>query len=85
MGKDSDVFEGVDRKTGEKKWDATRVDLFFGSHPELRAISELYGSNAMKDRFVKDFVKTWHKLMMLDRFDLKAGSASGQTKAQPHL
>ncbi|TKX26955.1 catalase-peroxidase [Elsinoe australis] len=66
-----EIFEGVDRKTGEKKWTATRNDLVFGSHPELRAISEVYGSSTGKDRFVKDFVNVWDKVMNNDRFELK--------------
>jgi catalase-peroxidase len=69
---DSDVYEGTDRKTGEKKWTATRVDLVFGSHAELRAVAEVYAQSDSKDKFVKDFVKAWDKVMNLDRFDLKA-------------
>ena len=65
-----DLYEGRDRKTGELKWTATRVDLIFGSHAELRAISEVYGSSDGKEKFVKDFVKAWNKVMNLDRFDL---------------
>ncbi|PTX44812.1 catalase-peroxidase [Christiangramia gaetbulicola] len=64
-------FEGSDRKTGERKWNATRVDLIFGSNSELRAISEVYGTSDGKEKFVKDFVKAWDKVMNLDRFDLK--------------
>ncbi|CAF9918872.1 hypothetical protein IMSHALPRED_004456 [Imshaugia aleurites] len=69
-GADGEVFEGVDRKTGEKKWTATRADLVFGSHAELRAIAEVYGSADGQERFVKDFVAAWDKVMNLDRFDL---------------
>ncbi|OIW26688.1 catalase-peroxidase [Coniochaeta ligniaria NRRL 30616] len=69
---DSDVYVGTDRKTGEKKWTATRVDLVFGSHAELRAVSEIYAQSDSKDKFVKDFVKAWDKVMNLDRFDLRA-------------
>lgn len=65
-----DVFEGRDRKTGEVKWTGTRVDLIFGSNSELRAIAEVYGSSDSKEKFVKDFVKAWDKVMNLDRFDL---------------
>jgi catalase-peroxidase len=65
------LFEGRDRKTGELKWTGTRVDLIFGSNSELRAIAEVYASSDAKDKFVKDFVKAWHKVMNLDRFDLK--------------
>jgi len=65
------VFEAFDRKTGELKWKATSVDLMFGSSSELRAVSEVYASNDAKEKFAKDFVKTWAKVMNLDRFDLK--------------
>ncbi|WP_439882724.1 catalase/peroxidase HPI [Pontibacter sp. MBLB2868] len=64
-------FEGRDRKTGEVKWTGTRVDLIFGSNSELRAISEVYACSDANERFVKDFVKAWNKVMNLDRFDLK--------------
>jgi len=64
------LFEGRDRKTGEVKWTGTRVDLIFGSNSELRALSEVYGCEDGKEKFVKDFVKTWNKVMNLDRFDL---------------
>ncbi len=67
---DEEVFEGRDRKTGEVKWTGTRVDLIFGSNSELRALAEVYGCNDAKDKFVKDFVKAWDKVMNLDRFDL---------------
>lgn len=66
-----DLFEGTDRKTGEKKWTATRADLVFGSHAELRAIAEIYGSSDSQEKFVKDFVAVWDKVANLDRFDLK--------------
>jgi catalase-peroxidase len=65
------LYEGIDRKTGEKKWTATPVDLIFGSHSELRAIAEIYASEDGKQKFVADFVNAWNKVMMLDRFDLK--------------
>ncbi|MBO0765584.1 MAG: catalase-peroxidase, partial [Hyphomicrobiaceae bacterium] len=65
-----DVFEGRDRKTGALKWTATRVDLVFGSNSQLRAIAEVYGQDDAKDRFVRDFVAAWAKVMNLDRFDL---------------
>jgi catalase-peroxidase len=64
-------FEGRDRRTAEVKWTGTRVDLIFGSNSELRAISEFYACNDSQERFVKDFVKAWNKVMNLDRFDLK--------------
>jgi len=65
-----DVFEGRDRRTGEVKWTATRVDLVFGSNSQLRAIAEVYGSADANEKFVKDFVAAWTKVMNLDRFDL---------------
>ncbi|MEL7270327.1 MAG: catalase/peroxidase HPI [Bacteroidota bacterium] len=67
---DDEVFEGRDRATGDLKWTATRVDLIFGSNTELRAIAEVYGASDAKEKFVKDFVKAWDKVMNLDRFDL---------------
>ncbi len=67
----NDVFEGRDRKTGEIKWTATRADLIFGSNSELRAVAEVYGCADAQAKFVKDFVAAWHKVMNLDRFDLK--------------
>lgn len=65
-----DVFEGRSRTTGELKWTATRVDLIFGSNSELRAIAEVYGCEDSQEKFVKDFVGAWNKVMNLDRFDL---------------
>ncbi len=65
-----DVFEGRDRKTGELKWTGTRVDLIFGSHSQLRALAEVYGSSDAQDKFVHDFVAAWSKVMNLDRFDV---------------
>ena len=64
------VYEGRDRKTAEVKWTATRVDLIFGSHSQLRAIAEVYACADSKEKFVKDFVAAWSKVMDLDRFDL---------------
>ena len=64
------VFEGRDRKTGEVKWTGTRVDLIFGSNSELRALAEVFASSDAKEKFVKDFVAAWNKVMNLDRFDL---------------
>lgn len=64
------VFEGRDRATGELKWTGTRVDLIFGSNSELRAIAEVYGCADAQDKFMKDFVAAWSKVMNLDRFDL---------------
>ncbi|MCH4551449.1 catalase/peroxidase HPI [Aestuariibaculum lutulentum] len=63
-------FQGLDRATGEVKYTATRADLIFGSNSELRALAELYASSDSKEKFVKDFVKAWEKVMKLDRFDL---------------
>lgn len=65
-----DVFEGRDRKTGEVKWTATRVDLIFGSNSELRALAEVYGCGDGKEKFVQDFVAAWNKVMNFDRFEL---------------
>jgi catalase-peroxidase len=64
------VYEGRDRKTRQVKWTATRVDLIFGSHSQLRALAEVYGCSDSKDKFVKDFVAAWNKVMNADRFDL---------------
>ncbi len=68
---DNEAFEGRDRKTGQVKWTGSRVDLVFGSHAQLRALSEVYGSSDGQAKFVKDFVAAWVKVMELDRFDLK--------------
>ncbi|AMW06982.1 hydroperoxidase [Gemmatimonas phototrophica] len=65
-----DVFEGRDRVTGDVKWTATRVDLIFGSHSELRALAEVYAQDDAKEKFVHDFVSAWTKVMNADRFDL---------------
>jgi len=65
-----DVFEGRDRATGELKWTGTRVDLIFGSNAQLRAVAEVYGSADGQQKFVRDFVAAWNKVMNLDRFDL---------------
>ena len=70
VSKDEDVFEGSDRKTGEKKWTGTRVDLIFGSNSQLRALAEAYGCSDAQEKFVHDFVAAWIKVMNLDRFDL---------------
>jgi catalase-peroxidase len=65
-----DLFEGRDRKAGEVKWTATRVDLIFGSNSELRALAEVYACEDAKEKFIHDFVAAWNKVMNLDRFDL---------------
>lgn len=67
-----DVYEGSDRKTGAAKWTGTRADLVFGSNSILRALAEVYASGDAKEKFVKDFVAAWTKVMNLDRFDLKS-------------
>ncbi|MFE3640719.1 catalase/peroxidase HPI [Streptomyces sp. NPDC059169] len=68
---DADVFEGRDVATGEVKWTASAVDLVFGSHSQLRALSEVYASADAGEKFVRDFVAAWDKVMNLDRFDLR--------------
>jgi catalase-peroxidase len=64
------VFEGRDRKSGDLKWTATRCDLIFGSHSQLRALAEVYAANDAKEKFARDFIAAWNKVMNLDRFDL---------------
>jgi catalase-peroxidase len=64
------LFDGLSRETGEIKWTATRVDLIFGSNSQLRALSEVYAAEDAKEKFVKDFVRAWVKVMELDRFEL---------------
>ena len=65
------LFEGKDRKSGEVKWTASRMDLVFGSNSQLRAVAEVYGAADAQEKFVTDFITAWDKVMMLDRFDLK--------------
>jgi len=65
------VFEGRDRKTGEARWTGTRVDLIFGSNAQLRSLAEVYASADGHEKFVRDFVAAWTKVMNLDRFDLR--------------
>ena len=65
-----ETFEGRNAATGEVIWTASRADLVFGSNSELRALAEVYGSADSKEKFVRDFVAAWDKVMMLDRFDL---------------
>lgn len=69
--KDANLFVGIDRKTKEEKWTATRFDLIFGSNSQLRALVEIYASSDSKEKFLKDFVKVWNKVMNADRFDLQ--------------
>lgn len=68
---EAEVFEGKDRKTGALKWTASRVDLVFGSNSQLRALAEVYAQHDNKQKFVRDFVTAWNKVMNADRFDLK--------------
>ncbi|CAN5469568.1 catalase/peroxidase HPI [soil metagenome] len=70
IGEHDDLFESRDRKSGDVRWTATRVDLVFGSNSQLRALSEVYGQDDHSDKFVHDFVAAWDKVMNLDRFDL---------------
>ncbi len=67
---DPDLFEGRDRATGELKWNATRVDLVFGSNSQLRALAEVYAGDDAREKFARDFIAAWNKVMNLDRFDL---------------
>jgi catalase-peroxidase len=71
IDEEGEAFEGLDRKTGERKWTGTRVDLVFGANSQLRAIAEVYAQDDAKEKFVRDFVAAWNKVMELDRFDLK--------------
>ncbi|MGH3002451.1 MAG: catalase/peroxidase HPI, partial [Gaiellaceae bacterium] len=64
------LYEGRDRSTGELRWTATAVDLVFGSHSQLRALAEVYASDDAGEKFVRDFVAAWDKVMNLDRFDV---------------
>jgi len=68
--KSQNVFEARDRNTGQVKWTGTRADLIFGSHSQLRALAEVYASTDSQEKFVKDFVAAWTKVMNADRFDL---------------
>jgi catalase-peroxidase len=67
---EENVFEGRDRKTGDTRWTATAVDLVFGANSQLRAVAEVYGAGDAEEKFVRDFVAAWDKVMNLDRFDL---------------
>ena len=67
---EKDLFEGRDRKTGKPKWTGTRVDLIFGSNSQLRALAEVYACTDSKNKFIRDFVSAWNKVMNTDRFDL---------------
>jgi catalase-peroxidase len=70
-------FEGRDRKTGKVKWTASSVDLVFGSNSQLRAIAEVYAADDSQEKFVRDFVAAWNKVMNLDRFDLAPALRKG--------
>ena len=67
---EADVFAGRDRQSGEQQWTATRVDLVFGAQSELRALAEVYAAADAEEKFVRDFIAAWDKVMNLDRFDL---------------
>jgi catalase-peroxidase len=71
MSDAAETFEGRDRKTGTPRWTGTRVDLVFGSNSQLRSLAEVYAQDDAKEKFVRDFVAAWNKVMNLDRFDLK--------------
>jgi catalase-peroxidase len=83
---DRNVYEGCDRATGKTKWTATAADLVFGAHSQLRALAEVYASDDAKEKFVRDFVTAWNKVMNLDRYDLVArgnGGRSGSVRRTP--
>lgn len=70
ISEDNELYMGTDRSSGQPKWTASRADLVFGSNSELRALAEVYASSDAQEKFVKDFVAAWTKVMNLDRFDL---------------
>ena len=78
---EENVYEGRDRATGELKWTATAADLVFGAHSQLRALAEVYACDDAKEKFVRDFVSAWNKVMNLDRFDLLAQARDGNRRA----
>jgi catalase-peroxidase len=78
---DKNIYEGSDRTTGKAKWTATAADLVFGAHSQLRALAEVYASDDGKEKFVRDFVAAWTKVMNLDRFDLLAQARAGKRGA----
>ena len=80
-GKTDGVYEGKDRKTGKLKWTATPVDLLFGSNSELRAVAEVYAEEDGKEKFVRDFIDAWAKVMNLDRFDIPCARSRSCSKA----
>jgi catalase-peroxidase len=69
-------YVGIERKTGKEKWSGTRVDLLFGSNSELRSLAEVYGASDGEQKFVKDFVAAWVKVMNADRFDISVSQSS---------
>jgi catalase-peroxidase len=77
----TNVYEGTDRATGKVKWTATAADLVFGAHSQLRALAEVYASDDAKEKFVRDFVAAWNKVMNLDRYDLLAQARDGHRSA----
>jgi catalase-peroxidase len=77
----AETFDGRDRRTGERRWTASRVDLIFGSNAELRALAEVYACDDAREKFVRDFVAAWVKVMNLDRFDVVRGSAPAELAA----
>jgi catalase-peroxidase len=79
---EKNVYEGRDRATGKLKWTATAADLVFGAHSQLRALAEVYASDDGQEKFIRDFVKAWVKVMNLDRFDLLAAKRNGHAKSQ---
>ena len=79
---DKNIYEGSDRATGATKWTATAADLVFGAHSQLRALAEVYASGDAKEKFVRDFVSAWSKVMNLDRFDLLARRAPRRALAE---
>jgi catalase-peroxidase len=80
-GSDKNVYEGRDGKTGQVKWTGTAVDLVFGSNSQLRAIAEVYAQEDSKEKFVRDFVVAWDKVMNNDRYDLLAQARDGRRRA----
>ena len=76
-GSQEDLRSAATAKPTQVKWTGTRADLIFGSHSQLRALAEVYGANDAKEKFVKDFVKAWAKVMELDRFDLRQPPSTG--------
>ncbi|HWC28539.1 MAG TPA: peroxidase family protein, partial [Dehalococcoidia bacterium] len=78
---DKNVYEGSDRATGQSRWTATAADLVFGAHSQLRALAEVYASDDGKEKFVRDFVAAWNKVMNLDRYDLLAEARNNGKRA----